>query len=570
MENNKEQNKDDEPKKELRKVLADEIIEKINKGEEVKYEYCEIDGLDFSNIKNNVEKDGFIYTIVDVPITFTNCHLCNFISLHTRYLKSVVFTHTYFTEAGFTGSEFLGANVDFSYTQFNGRNVCFRFSIFTQKNTSFKEAKFLAEHNTFHNAQFSGENTDFSNAKFSGNNNFYQTQFNGKKLTFIGTEFTGEMLDFKGAKFRGKFQWFKGVKFSCKRNDFEKTLFKGKYTDFGVSQFKTGYTTFFKAKFQGENTYFNNVQFSGKSTFSYAEFIGKNVYFDNAKFSDDIYFHDTVFKQFSGFTYIENSNGKIEIANVKFVTGKNDFSHINNVKDIQFIDCTMDSCSFIYSNLTNFKFINVTWLKNGKIFDEEFIKINWPKKKYKDKKAKTQELERQTHIKHTEEVYNQLKNKYRKENKHHLADQFYKGELEMKRIQHPGIFQWLSWEGLYKIFSNYGMSWKKPLCWVLAFFLLFSFITWIDGGITNHDTLALKWYDKSETKWVEGASLFQPPWFSKALYSLYYHFCNSLYVPQKTVEATTWLTQLLSRIENIIVTSLFILAGFAVRRKFRT
>lgn len=321
-------------------------------------------------------------------------------------------------------------------------------------------------------------------------------------------------------------------------------------------------TYFSKAKFCGEKTDFCETLFSGEETYFYGvEFNGTTTFY---KFN---------FKSPSVFSYIKVIKGCVEFISIDFTTYNHNFTYINEIVEIKFIDCKLNTCSFVYSNLTNFKFINVTWPENGKVYDEELIKINWPKKKYKNKKAKEQDYdERQTHIKHTEEVYNQLKNKYRKDNKHYLADQFHKGELEMKRIQHPGRFQLFSWEGFYKIFSNYGMSWRRPIWCAFIFIIIFAIITWFDGGIANHDVLVIKRYDTTELKYVSGISLFaqQPVWFSKAIYSLYYHFCNCLYIPQKHVEATTWLTQVFSRIENMIITSLFILAGFAVRRKFKT
>ncbi len=402
-----------------------------------------------------------------------------------------------------------------------------------------------------------------------------------------------------------KTEFQKSVSF-LKSQFFEETSFSSAEflafdTSFWLTRFM-GNTDFNHVKFKGDNLYFNFAIFEGRETrFYFTQFLGKYVSFQNTTFSGSytsfdyahfkgkIFFNELTVDTKFEFTHINGHESIILFDKIDFETKKQLFTNISDIKEIKFVDCKCFTCSFVYSDLANFKFINITWPKDWKIYDEKLI--NWPKDRT-DKKEKEAQEEKVTqeekiqHIRKTEEEYNQLKNYYRKENKHREADYFHRGELEMKRLQNPKICRYLSWEGLYKCTSNYGLSWLRPFFIGIFTPLIFSFLIIIGYISDQHlfyekkfnvstkefEVYPIKFdnYPQPKTVPVQVKNSFCQNICRVICTSIIYNYSNAFFIKNEKIFSNNSFVWFLSRLENIIVTALFILAGFAIRRKFRT
>ncbi|MCP4138663.1 MAG: hypothetical protein GY754_47340 [bacterium] len=115
----------------------------------------------------------------------------------------------------------------------------------------------------------------------------------------------------------------------------------------------------------------------------------------------------------------------------------------------------------------------------------------------------------------------------------------------------------ITWETLYKWTSNYGMSFTLPLVWITIILLSFSAVT------------ILEWIVIKNTIKIKGKFLENGP-IAHILSAIYYNICDTFFVNQPFVAVTGFLTVTLAKIKTALVSMLFILSGFAVRRKFRT
>ncbi len=375
----------------------------------------------------------------------------------------------------------------------------------------------------------------FKNCVFRGDLYFYQIKENIyykcrflSEAYFIGSQFLGN-ADFDKAQFSGETD-FTSAQFSCEA-DFHEAKFSSKII-------------FTRAKFSGWVD-FHEAKFSNEADFHEAKFLG-GIDFTRAKFSDGADFSRTEFSSGVDFTRAEFSS-ETYFYFTKF-SGGTDFIYIQkpsfNAKII-FQDTFVGNCSFLYSNIDCFDFQNVKWVDfkgRNAVFDEFNIKDE------KDKDNK---------IKHIEILYRQLKCKFLNNMNYSLSDDFLYGEFRMKLQQKKGISKIISWERLYKLASDFGMSWIKPLGWVFLIMIIMEIYVimaciWMPGIVIQNGS-----NDKNN-------QLLTP-------YFLY----NVLFIQQKTVEinaAAFWgiFTLILARLENIVLATLFVLAGFAIRRKFRT
>jgi uncharacterized protein YjbI with pentapeptide repeats len=179
------------------KIDAREIIEKINRGEAVRYENVIIVGdLDFTDLKNKRLTNGSkgsswfggdtrTYTsTVSSPIDFRNCVFRDDVLAYYPIEGKNETHNAHFTE-----------NVHFEQCVFQGKSA-FKYSEFSRK-VSFARSKFTEEA-LFKYSKFS-TGPDFSSARFDGEANFKYTTF-PKGTTFSNSEFRRD-ADFKYAKF---------------------------------------------------------------------------------------------------------------------------------------------------------------------------------------------------------------------------------------------------------------------------------------------------------------------------------------------------------------------------------
>lgn len=109
-----------------------------------------------------------------------------------------------------------------------------------------------------------------------------------------------------------------------------------------------------------------------------------------------------------------------------------------------------------------------------------------------------------------------------------------------------------SWEALYWLASNYGTSWRRPLAWAVVVWLL----VWVIGS-------AVVCYYSQGAVDLQGRLV-----LTQDLANFFeYHWRNAFFM--KLPERQPLGLAFLSTVSKIITTSLSVLAGFAVRRRFR-
>lgn len=272
------QNKTDEKKT----IKASEIIEKIDKGENVYYQNRTIEGnLDFTTVKNsNLEALTIKRAFVNASITFVNCEFKGKVisskaiepnTIITAFDKNLTFIKcSFMDEVNFNEAIIEGAT-NFSECVFEKKAI-FEGIQCKNKNNFFTQIKFK-DASSFQGSVFSGD-VNFLNAEFFGNTSFQQS-------IFIGN------FQISNAKFYG-------------------------YADFTNCLFNSGIITNY--------TEFEKVAFSSsiihqRADFMYVKF-NNFCEFDNINFNAKTRFNESTF------------NNSFNIENSVFTSGKPDLSKI--------------------------------------------------------------------------------------------------------------------------------------------------------------------------------------------------------------------------------------------------
>lgn len=242
-------------------VKASDILDRIEKGEDVQYEDVIVQGdLDLRGL--DLPRDESDTMVVNSSIKIENSEIggtANFDKV--RFLKPVDFEGSQFDgDAGFRGTRF-DEVANFRAVQFN-------------KNANFEVARF-GEHADFMEARFGGH-ASFIKVRFDGDANFLRSRFSGD-ARFMYTEFAGR-ADFSGARIV-EYAYFMNTNFS-------------EYAYFWDAQFN-GDASFREARFHGD-AYFWDVQFDGDARFEEALF-EKDADFKFADFDEIAYFMGTHF-----------------------------------------------------------------------------------------------------------------------------------------------------------------------------------------------------------------------------------------------------------------------------------
>jgi len=237
-------------------IQAREILDKIERGEDVEYDGVIIEGdLDISGLelrtehvkRTDEEKEGGL--LEDLGVFSSQINITN-----SEIRGTVNFSDAHFEELiNFGGSEFCG-DAYFWYAIFGGR-------------ANFRGAEFGGDA-YFGGCKFIGEEANFSEAEFSGYAIFSDAEFR-RKADFQRAGFDGD-ADFQ----RGEFDGYAG--------------FRG--AEFG------GNVTFFDAKFSAIIAEFRGAMFDGDADFRRGEF-GGYADFDHDQFNSDVSFDDTKFSR---------------------------------------------------------------------------------------------------------------------------------------------------------------------------------------------------------------------------------------------------------------------------------
>ncbi|MGB8658551.1 MAG: pentapeptide repeat-containing protein [Candidatus Zixiibacteriota bacterium] len=319
---------------------------------------------------------------------------------------------------------------------------------------------------------------------------------------------------------------------------------------------------FWKSVFKGEVD-LENVSFEGKSFFLYAVF-EDDARFDNATFNDEVNFENATFEASVSFNRA-NFKGVASFDEVRFKNDAN-FGNVtfdmgvgfgmtvfNSVvdfsastfksstyfwgavfkSDVDFLSASFDDALEINAeahqkkafkkqvdfrmvtfstpekvvfqkvNLSKFRFLETDVRKVS------FIDVDWNKKSSKGRWRVYDEVSMDPDTKNfdyslIEELYRRLRKNYEDNLKYSEAGDFYIGEMEMWRKAETSFLSKIPLF-CYKAISNYGESYYRPLCWILAILLLFPIFFMIAGiQPVNHEQIivaAEKIKDYSTSFW---------------------------------------------------------------------
>jgi hypothetical protein len=166
-------------------------------------------------------------------------------------------------------------------------------------------------------------------------------------------------------------------------------------------------------------------------------------------------------------------------------------------------------------------------------------------------------------IRDVERIYRELKVKFLDKRDYQRAYWSSYGELEMRRLGR----RYPLWECLYKLASDYGMSWIRPLILLFALFtLLTTFSICIEPLIITPEKAKL--FEMMNVQYLEESSL--PQGVIDFVNILFYHICSALFINQGIIRHYGALTLMLSRLGTALAAVLIGLSLFAIRRRFRT
>lgn len=307
---------------ELTEVSALDILDQIEKGEDVDLEKVRIIGeLNLSKIELKTVPVFYLggkgeLKVIETEIKITNSVFVNDVDfLKTQFNKPVSFFDTSFSgKSNFFLTNFVD-NAYFDYTNFSG-DTSFTFSTFSG-DASFSSASFVS--NTDFNYTNFGGFTDFDYTSFDGNVDFKSTRFSGI-TSFTNANFSS-ITSFSDAIFSDN-AYFKYSNFSDD-TDFEAANFVGN-AHFEAVNFG-GITSFSDANFDN-NAYFKDSSFGDDTDFVAASF-GDEVSFWNACFRNNTRFEKT---RFNEVIFIDTSFSNVSLTNTDFERMRVDWSSLKN------------------------------------------------------------------------------------------------------------------------------------------------------------------------------------------------------------------------------------------------
>lgn len=424
------------------------------------------------------------------------------------------------------------------------------------------------------------EKTDFSGAVFQGAAFFNKTIFNGV-TGFIGASFN-EAAGFSGAAFNETAAFTRA---SFSRVNFREVNCNAD-ANFWDADFN-GDADFFEARFS--DAFFWRSRFNGRTSFRGAAFTGKALLRD-ITYNKTMDFSRTSIAGSITFENLDSSNAPLILSNI--TDGK-----------IILINSNLINCSFLSSDMRCFSLLNPSWVrktekpeKGGginktktlqkitelvrarrvahrrgssrvprgyrpqKIPEKREIVLGDEKRIYEELGGNSHRLKNR--IRDVERIYRELKVKFLDARDYQRAYWSSYGELEMRRLGR----RYPLWECLYKLVSDYGMSWLRPLIILFALFILLTaFSIWIEPLIITPEKARL--FEIMNVPYLEESNL--PHGVIDFAYTLFYHICSALFINQGIIRHYGALTLMLSRLGTALAIVLIGLSLFAIRRRLR-
>lgn len=350
----------------------------------------------------------------------------------------------YFSEAVFRGSALFGNRTFRDYADF--REVVF------EGDADFMNAKFECGAR-FWRGTFA-QDANFRNIRVEGQSVFDEVVFRG------GTCFNGANL--KEVEFgNSDFQ---------QAADFRDMAFGGD-ANFHGAKFK-GWVSFLSAAFYA-GAYFSATIFEKKTIFLDSTFCGR-ANFWRAVFGDEAWFGS------SAFQYVLEEDSMLVSHRMSLALEVESLNNTSFQKDVDFTAVTFSKPSKVYFqkiDLSRFRFLQ-TDLREVHFSDEQWGKARGRISVYDEIGG----------VPHSDkldypliaQIYKRLRANYETNLRYSEAGDFYIGEMEMTRRAERSVFKKLPLL-FYKVISNYGESYYRPLCWIAVILLLFPLLFMFAG-----------------------------------------------------------------------------------------
>ena len=248
-------------------VTADELYDKIDKGEDFILEDCYVFNFSWSEYrfkKGLKEDEQVVMNNFKAIRTFFNC----------------------FSVTDFSHAKFAGKKIQFNNCVFgNGLNN-FQYADFGHSTVHFKNTRFGSGTNNFQSVVFGDGDISFAGTNFgNGNLIFADAKFSNGNVDFKNTIYGEGNIDFKFAKFSEGNISFERALFGMGRKDFKNVEFGGGRIDFKRVNFNDGDVSFEGAEFGQGKTNFRGASFGkGLKNFDLADFSGSEISFDSVDF----------------------------------------------------------------------------------------------------------------------------------------------------------------------------------------------------------------------------------------------------------------------------------------------
>lgn len=351
-----------------------------------------------------------------------------------------------------------------------------------KKNVIFKDAIFLGEV-TFKYSKFT-KDANFEFAKFLEKVTYFGVNFM-EYTSFDAAEFYND-TDFSLSKFLEETN-FQYITFS-RNADFEYAIFFNKISFFD---------TIFSQKVS-----FKDVEFLKKVNFNYTT-IKEEISFENTIFIEEASFNNADFLENTKFLETKFSNEKqttfeatefntSKTKNNKKIPASVYFSNILFPDKVIFRSCDLSRASFLNSNIEKVRFDECEWgkleTKITKTKDKE-KKVEICHNKYRSNKlwdeySADKDKDDATKFRQIENIYRQLKKNFDDKKDNQTADDFYVGEMEMRKIalEKEGRFKnfgRLIFLYFYRCISYYNSRPFQASIWLIAIIIVFPFIFWL-------------------------------------------------------------------------------------------
>ena len=347
----------------------------------------------------------------------------------------------------------------------------------------------------FNRAVFEGE-VSLDESRFIGRASFQKSNFKSDAI-FDNTSF-GDVVQFDEAKFEQGASFF-NTSFE-QYTSFYNAKFK-KDVWFVESNFKSK-TRFNNGNLQG-NAWFNNVKFEQEVSFCNARF-KQEASFYNARFEQDVsfiessftavarfndalfggnvWFKEATFQRVSSF-YQTTFSGVAWFSSARF-NGDVSFATANFSRQVDFSGSTFgDSANFLETRFQGD--VNFSAIQSRSKFTIDSAVFEWGVPDFVQ--ANFTESPRLDHIENSQDLWHVSKKndpnqearwralrRLALQSQDHIREQsFYGREIQARRGTTDRVLQASYWFGIcYQIFSNFGQSITRPLCWWLSGIIL--------------------------------------------------------------------------------------------------